>query len=64
MRFTSKGHINLFSLFSLSLQDNDGKITRKEIEELLKNLGGEIDCPHVQVRILFLVKISVKLILF
>ena len=53
------GHINLFSRFSFSLQDNDGKITRKEIEELLKNLGGEIDCPHVQVRF-FLVKISVK----
>ena len=39
--------INLFSLYFF--QDKDGKITRKEIEELVKTLGGDTDCPHVQV---------------
>lgn len=34
--------------FRLFDKDKDGKITRKEIEELVKTLGGDTDCPHVQ----------------
>ena len=33
----------------MELKDRDGKVTRAEIEELVSNLGGETDCPHVQV---------------
>ena len=36
--------------FRYFLQDRDGVITRTEIETLVTNLGGEMDCPHVQVK--------------
>merc|ERR1739844_458433 len=34
--------------FTLFDKDGDGKITRKEIEELIKTLEGDTSCPHVQ----------------
>merc|ERR1712086_812932 len=34
--------------FTLFDKDGDGKITRKEIEELIQTLEGDTSCPHVQ----------------
>ena len=47
--FFSKRKLTLIFFHFTFFQDKDGKITRKEIEELVKNLGGDTDCPHVQV---------------
>ena len=50
------------SIYHSSYQkDKDGKVTRGEIESLVSTLGGETDCPHVQVSLLsfnFLVEVS------
>jgi len=37
--------VDAFKLFD---KDRNGKVTRTEIEELVKKLGGEKDCPHIQ----------------
>ena len=37
--------------FSLFDRNKDGKITSGEIKELITSLGGDTQCPHVQVRL-------------
>ena len=36
--------------FSLFDRNKDGKITSGEIKDLITSLGGDTQCPHVQVR--------------
>ena len=37
--------------FNVFDKDQDGKITRTEIEELVANLGGDIENPNFQVKV-------------
>ncbi len=35
--------------FALFDRNKDGKVTSREITELIRSLGGDVECPHVKV---------------
>ncbi len=37
--------------FHLFDQDGDGRVTKREITDLIQSLEGDPNCPHVQVRV-------------
>ena len=42
--------VDAFKLFD---RDQDGRVTREEIVDLIESLEGDSNCPHVQVNIKF-----------
>ena len=42
--------VDAFKLFD---RDQDGRVTREEIVDLIESLEGDSNCPHVQVNINF-----------
>merc|ERR1712008_212960 len=48
IEMTDKADLGVIEAFKLFDKDGDGKITRKEIEELIQTLDGDTSCPHVQ----------------
>ena len=49
-KLSSRMDSEVVDAFKLFDRDNDGRVTREEIVDLIESLEGDSHCPHVQVR--------------
>ena len=52
-KLSSRMDSEVVDAFKLFDRDQDGRVTREEIVDLIESLEGDSNCPHVQVNTIF-----------